>query len=165
MLNLLITKMFLTLLKRYNSRGVYNALKLLTVCVKSDYIFRSPETRWHNCSSRRSMVCFHFRSIFSTLLSSGRISQFIFHMHFTIRCYYIFWCRNLIIFFCSMFPRSTHETFAQKLYQTYKAHKRFSKPKLARTAFTINHYAGDVSACVVTDSQYQSILMINTITC
>ncbi|KAK8962721.1 hypothetical protein KSP40_PGU019918 [Platanthera guangdongensis] len=45
--------------------------------------------------------------------------------------------------FDCMFPKSTHETFAQKLYQTYKAHKRFSKPKLARTAFTINHYAGD----------------------
>ncbi|KAF7824450.1 myosin-12 isoform X1 [Senna tora] len=44
-----------------------------------------------------------------------------------------------------MFPKSTHETFAQKLYQTYKAHKRFSKPKLARTDFTINHYAGDVT--------------------
>lgn len=44
-----------------------------------------------------------------------------------------------------MFPKSTHETFAQKMYQTYKGHKRFSKPKLARTAFTINHYAGDVT--------------------
>ncbi|KAM7476630.1 hypothetical protein LguiB_023873 [Lonicera macranthoides] len=44
-----------------------------------------------------------------------------------------------------MFPKSTHETFAQKMYQTYKAHKRFSKPKLARTDFTINHYAGDVT--------------------
>ncbi|KAK1260558.1 hypothetical protein QJS04_geneDACA002230 [Acorus gramineus] len=44
-----------------------------------------------------------------------------------------------------MFPRSTHETFAQKLYQTYKNHKRFSKPKLARTDFTICHYAGDVT--------------------
>ncbi|RLN40071.1 Myosin-J heavy chain [Panicum miliaceum] len=44
-----------------------------------------------------------------------------------------------------MFPKSTYETFAQKMYQTYKAHKRFSKPKLARTAFTINHYAGDVT--------------------
>ncbi|AQK62951.1 Myosin-12 [Zea mays] len=44
-----------------------------------------------------------------------------------------------------MFPKSTHETFAQKMYQTYKVHKRFSKPKLARTAFTINHYAGDVT--------------------
>lgn len=43
-----------------------------------------------------------------------------------------------------MFPRSTHETFAQKMYHTYKGHKRFSKPKLARTDFTINHYAGDV---------------------
>lgn len=51
---------------------------------------------------------------------------------------------------CSMFPKSTHETFAQKMYQTYKAHKRFSKPKLARTAFTINHYAGDVSNYSVT---------------
>ncbi|KMZ63793.1 Myosin XI-F [Zostera marina] len=43
-----------------------------------------------------------------------------------------------------MFPKSTHETFAQKMYQTYKANKRFSKPKLTRTAFTVNHYAGDV---------------------
>ncbi|XP_012567542.1 myosin-12 isoform X2 [Cicer arietinum] len=44
-----------------------------------------------------------------------------------------------------MFPKSTHETFAQKMYQTYKVHKRFSKPKLSRTNFTINHYAGDVT--------------------
>ncbi|KAL3506296.1 hypothetical protein ACH5RR_031678, partial [Cinchona calisaya] len=44
-----------------------------------------------------------------------------------------------------MFPRSTHETFAEKLYQTFKDHKRFSKPKLSRTDFTIFHYAGDVT--------------------
>ncbi|RZC77767.1 hypothetical protein C5167_002019 [Papaver somniferum] len=44
-----------------------------------------------------------------------------------------------------MFPKSTHETFAQKLYQTYKNNKRFSKPKTSRTNFTINHYAGDVT--------------------
>ncbi|CAK9184254.1 unnamed protein product [Ilex paraguariensis] len=44
-----------------------------------------------------------------------------------------------------MFPRSTHETFAQKLYQTFKDHKRFSKPKLSQTDFTICHYAGDVT--------------------
>ncbi|XP_073292332.1 myosin-6-like [Primulina huaijiensis] len=44
-----------------------------------------------------------------------------------------------------MFPRSTHETFSQKLYQTFKNHKRFSKPKLARSDFTISHYAGDVT--------------------
>lgn len=47
--------------------------------------------------------------------------------------------------FCSMFPRSTYEMFVQKLYQTFKNHKRFSKPKLSTTAFTICHYAGDVS--------------------
>ncbi|XP_078430884.1 myosin-12-like [Wolffia australiana] len=44
-----------------------------------------------------------------------------------------------------MFPKSTHETFARKLYQTYRGHNRFSRPKLAQTAFTINHYAGDVT--------------------
>lgn len=47
-----------------------------------------------------------------------------------------------------MFPKSTHETFSQKLYQTFKNHKRFIKPKLSRTDFTIAHYAGEV--------QYQS---------
>ncbi|KAL3849947.1 hypothetical protein ACJIZ3_011829 [Penstemon smallii] len=47
-----------------------------------------------------------------------------------------------------MFPKSTHETFSQKLYQTFKAHKRFIKPKLSRSDFTIAHYAGEV--------QYQS---------
>uniref|UniRef100_A0A5B7AQU0 Putative myosin-9 n=1 Tax=Davidia involucrata TaxID=16924 RepID=A0A5B7AQU0_DAVIN len=47
-----------------------------------------------------------------------------------------------------MFPKSTHETFANKLYQTFKNHKRFVKPKLSRTDFTISHYAGEV--------QYQS---------
>jgi myosin-5 len=44
-----------------------------------------------------------------------------------------------------MFPRSTHETFAQKLYTTFKNNKRFVKPKLSRTDFTVVHYAGDVS--------------------
>ncbi|KAL9226046.1 hypothetical protein vseg_001900 [Gypsophila vaccaria] len=44
-----------------------------------------------------------------------------------------------------MFPRSTHETFAEKLYQTFSNHKRFSKPKLSRTDFTISHYAGEVT--------------------
>ncbi|GFS30230.1 myosin family protein with Dil domain-containing protein [Actinidia rufa] len=47
-----------------------------------------------------------------------------------------------------MFPKSTHETFSNKLYQTFKTHKRFVKPKLSRTDFTIAHYAGEV--------QYQS---------
>ncbi|OMO96239.1 IQ motif, EF-hand binding site [Corchorus olitorius] len=43
-----------------------------------------------------------------------------------------------------MFPKSTHETFANKLYQTFKVHKRFIKPKLSRTDFAISHYAGEV---------------------
>ncbi|XVF42254.1 hypothetical protein PTKIN_Ptkin01aG0346100 [Pterospermum kingtungense] len=43
-----------------------------------------------------------------------------------------------------MFPKSTHETFANKLYQTFKSNKRFIKPKLSRTDFTIAHYAGEV---------------------
>ncbi|XP_062143843.1 myosin-11 [Alnus glutinosa] len=43
-----------------------------------------------------------------------------------------------------MFPKSTHETFANKLYQTFKNHKRFIKPKLSRTDFAIAHYAGEV---------------------
>ena len=46
---------------------------------------------------------------------------------------------------CSMFPKSTHETFSQKLYQTFKDHKRFIKPKLTRSDFTVVHYAGEVS--------------------
>jgi myosin-5 len=44
-----------------------------------------------------------------------------------------------------MFPKSTHETFAQKLYQTFKNYKRFTKPKLSRTSFAISHYAGEVT--------------------
>ncbi|KAK1390713.1 Myosin-8 [Heracleum sosnowskyi] len=44
-----------------------------------------------------------------------------------------------------MFPRSTHKSFAEKLYQTFSNHKRFQKPKLSQTAFTIRHYAGDVT--------------------
>ncbi|KAM7513013.1 hypothetical protein LguiB_011888 [Lonicera macranthoides] len=44
-----------------------------------------------------------------------------------------------------MFPKSTHETFAQKLYQTFVKNKRFVKPKLSRTSFTICHYAGEVN--------------------
>ncbi|KAL5712216.1 hypothetical protein ACHQM5_014407 [Ranunculus cassubicifolius] len=43
-----------------------------------------------------------------------------------------------------MFPRSTHETFCTKLYQTFKSHKRFIKPKLSSTNFTIAHFAGEV---------------------
>ncbi|XP_076945973.1 myosin-17-like [Bidens hawaiensis] len=43
-----------------------------------------------------------------------------------------------------MFPKSTPETFSQKLYQTFKNHRRFIKPKMARSDFIIAHYAGEV---------------------
>ncbi|KAF8678531.1 hypothetical protein HU200_046278 [Digitaria exilis] len=55
-------------------------------------------------------------------------------------CYLV--CADI---FTSMFPKSTHETLSQKLYEKFKNHKRFTKPKLSRTAFTIQHYAGDVT--------------------
>ncbi|KAG9160818.1 hypothetical protein Leryth_008662 [Lithospermum erythrorhizon] len=47
-----------------------------------------------------------------------------------------------------MFPKSTPDTFSNKLYQTFRNHKRFLKPKLSRTDFIVSHYAGEV--------QYQS---------
>lgn len=40
---------------------------------------------------------------------------------------------------------TTHEKFAESLYGAFKNNKRFSKPKLARSDFTICHYAGDVT--------------------
>ncbi|KAF9605794.1 hypothetical protein IFM89_018521 [Coptis chinensis] len=59
-----------------------------------------------------------------------------------------------------MFPKSTHETFCQKLYQTFKVHKRFVKPKLSQSNFSIAHYAGEVSL-IVHSIQY----LIVQITC
>lgn len=45
-----------------------------------------------------------------------------------------------------MFPKATFETFATKLYQNLLGHhKRFGKPKLSRTDFTVDHYAGEVT--------------------
>lgn len=43
--------------------------------------------------------------------------------------------------------QSTHEDLANKLYQCdgVAKHSRFSKPRRSQTAFTINHYAGDVT--------------------
>lgn len=45
------------------------------------------------------------------------------------------------------FPTSTGKDLAQKLYtaNVCKDSKRFAKPKLSVTAFTIDHYAGDVT--------------------
>ena len=43
------------------------------------------------------------------------------------------------------FPKATSADFAQKLYNSFTENKRFSKPKLSRSAFTLNHYAGNVT--------------------
>ena len=45
------------------------------------------------------------------------------------------------------FPKASHEDLAQKLYSapSIAGSKRFSKPKLSRTDFTIGHYAGEVT--------------------
>ena len=43
-----------------------------------------------------------------------------------------------------MFPKSSPETFATKLYQSVGNHPRFEKPKLSQTGFIIDHYAGKV---------------------
>ncbi|KAJ1292593.1 hypothetical protein BS78_01G001600 [Paspalum vaginatum] len=44
-----------------------------------------------------------------------------------------------------MLRNSTHETFAEKLYQKFKDNPHFSKPKFSRSGFTIHHYAGNVT--------------------
>ena len=44
-----------------------------------------------------------------------------------------------------MFPATTHEQFAQKLYGALKDETRFKKPKRSTTAFTLDHYAGEVT--------------------
>ncbi|KAM0924486.1 hypothetical protein ACQ4PT_004828 [Festuca glaucescens] len=43
-----------------------------------------------------------------------------------------------------MLRNSTHETFAEKLYQKFKDNQHFSKPKFSRSDFTVHHYAGNV---------------------
>ncbi|KAK9083352.1 hypothetical protein Scep_029823 [Stephania cephalantha] len=60
-----------------------------------------------------------------------------------------------------MFPKSTHETFCEKLYQTFKTHKRFIKPKLSVTSFTIAHYAGEVpyDACQFLDKNKDYVVL------
>ncbi|XP_038985415.1 protein OPAQUE1 isoform X2 [Phoenix dactylifera] len=44
-----------------------------------------------------------------------------------------------------MFPKSTHETFSTKLFQSVGSHPRIEKAKFSETDFTISHYAGKVT--------------------
>ncbi|KAJ1281299.1 hypothetical protein BS78_04G295700 [Paspalum vaginatum] len=44
-----------------------------------------------------------------------------------------------------MFPKSTHETFATKMFRNFSSHARLEKTKFSETDFTISHYAGKVT--------------------
>ncbi|GER35366.1 myosin [Striga asiatica] len=44
-----------------------------------------------------------------------------------------------------MFPKSTHETFSNKLFRNFHSHRRLEKAKFSETDFIISHYAGKVS--------------------
>ncbi|XP_066322752.1 protein OPAQUE1-like isoform X2 [Miscanthus floridulus] len=44
-----------------------------------------------------------------------------------------------------MFPKSTHETFATKMFRNFSSHPRLEKTKFSETDFTISHYAGKVT--------------------
>lgn len=44
-----------------------------------------------------------------------------------------------------MFPKSTHETFSNKLFQNFRSHRRLEKAKFSETDFIISHYAGKVN--------------------
>lgn len=44
-----------------------------------------------------------------------------------------------------MFPKSTHETLATKLFQNFPFHPRLEKEKFSETDFAISHYAGKVT--------------------
>lgn len=44
-----------------------------------------------------------------------------------------------------MFPKSTHESFATKLFNNFFEHPRLEKAKFSRTDFTVRHYAGKVT--------------------
>ncbi|RAL52847.1 hypothetical protein DM860_007615 [Cuscuta australis] len=44
-----------------------------------------------------------------------------------------------------MFPKSTHQTFSNKLFQNFRGHTRLERAKFSETDFTLSHYAGKVT--------------------
>lgn len=133
---------------------------LFSLLIHSIFIFA--ETRRNSCPPWWSLVIFlnllpnqqelypwffktavlQYFSKFPPVFGSQYVSKcikFLFNCHID---YFLHLFAGPFVF--SMFPKSTHETFSNKLYQTFKTHKRFVKPKLSRTDFTISHYAGEV---------------------
>ena len=91
-------------------------------------IFFNTETRGYNCSTGWDLVCNLWISCF--VCSPDPL------WHCFVLC-------------ISMLRNSTHEIFAEKLYQQFKGNPHFSRPKFARSDFTIHHYAGNVSSIFV----------------
>lgn len=71
----------------------------------------------------------------------GTINFFMVYLHFSLGC---FCSWSYMLSTCSMFPKSTHETFSTKLFQSFRGNPRIEKPKFQPTDFTISHYAGKV---------------------
>lgn len=65
-------------------------------------------------------------------------------------------CPQVCLLIYSMFPKSTHETFATKMFRNFSSHPRLEKTKFSETDFTISHYAGKVS------QDHQVLLLIIT---
>lgn len=86
------------------------------------------ETYWDNCALGWSLVQIEFFNINWCVLL---YKWFIFIL-------FLSWFFS----FCSMFPKSTHETFSMKLFQNLQAHPRLEKAKFSETDFTVSHYAG-----------------------
>lgn len=59
-----------------------------------------------------------------------------------------------------MFPRSTHETFSTKLFQSFKGHARLEKAKFSETDFTMSHYAGKVPPQIQLYNQKRNVKTI-----
>jgi hypothetical protein len=111
-------------------------------CIPMSFIFHFQLNWTHNVNIQIANIY--------TLSLSKQMTHIVGSIFITYNSFSLTQKTFLTLFFCcplsiSMFPKSTHETFSQKLYEKFKNHKRFTKPKLSRTAFMIQHYAGDVS--------------------
>ncbi|KAK2989432.1 hypothetical protein RJ640_018750 [Escallonia rubra] len=60
-----------------------------------------------------------------------------------------------------MFPKSTHETFSNKLFQNFRGHPRLNKEKFSETDFTISHYAGKACHMLLVTYKTNSFLEKN----
>lgn len=98
------------------------------------------EAYWDNCSFGWSLVQHKFSTVTGCMLF-----------------FELFGCSSSLSWFfysCSMFPKSTHKTFSNKLFQNFRAHPRLEKAKFSETDFIMSHYAG--KACNQLQAYYQA---------